>query len=563
MNKNDNKTKKLLGAILFGLLAAAAVLFIGFYFCFVPLNVHSASIWILAALAVFAFIFAMRLALGITDFGFSTQTVKTGSKGRNKKRTKFNFNLVPYIFPIIIISAVIVIAVFGSTVFYATDYASILAVKDAQFSDDMDESVGTDSIALMDTASAKMLGDREIGSLSNVVSQFNVSDDYIQIDLNGKPIKVSALEYAGFFKWKNNNDEGIRGYVTVDPVSMSAKFNECDGMKYVPSAYFSEDAHRHMWSKYPTELIGNIHFEVDENGKPYYVASVYQKTISLFGGKTVSGCIVMDPVTGEMQKYDVADIPQWVDVVFDGNLICVQYNWFGTLKNGYFNSIIGKKGCKQVTEYYSEEAEDDAPASDYGYVSKDGDIWIYTGVTSVNGDSSNIGFVLANERTGECHYYSIAGADEKSAMVAAEGEVQEKGYQASFPSLININGNPTYIMVLKDAGGLVKLYAAVNVEQYNLVTTAATQAECIAKYKALIGAEQPEPTPEETKTVTITVADVKYIDIDGNTYIYLISGGGEMYKAKAAAHEDMLLIKAGDKVELTCSDSSILTCVKK
>ncbi|MGN1169272.1 MAG: hypothetical protein ACI4RB_04045 [Acutalibacteraceae bacterium] len=566
MNKNDNKTKKLLGAILFGLLAAAAVLFVGFYFCFVPLNVHSASIWVLAALAVFAFIFAMRLALGIKDFyRANVSNEKHSKKGKKYKTTKnkFKFNLKPYIFPIIIISAVIVIAVFGSTVFYATDYASILTVKDAQFSDDMDESVGTDSIALMDTASAKMLGDREIGSLSSVVSQFNVSDDYIQIDLNGKPIKVSALEYAGFFKWKNNNSEGIRGYVTVDPVSMSAKFNECDGMKYVPSAYFSEDAHRHMWSKYPTELIGNIHFEVDENGKPYYVASVYQKTISLFGGKTVIGCIIMDPVTGEMQKYDVADIPQWVDVVFDGNLICVQYNWFGTLKNGYFNSIIGKKGCKQVTEYYSEEAEDDAPASDYGYVSKDGDIWIYTGVTSVNGDSSNIGFVLANERTGECHYYSIAGADEKSAMVAAEGEVQEKGYQASFPSLININGNPTYIMVLKDAGGLVKLYAAVNVEQYNLVTTATTQAECIAKYKALIGAEQPEPKPDETKTVTITVADVKYIDIDGNTYIYLISGGGEMYKAKAAAHEDMLLIKAGDKVELTCSGSSVLTCVKK
>lgn len=565
MNKKDNKNKKLITAIPLGLLAAATVLFVGFYFCFVPLNVHSASMWILAALAVFAFIFAMRLVLGVKDFYRGNVSVEKRSKKGNKYKTskpKLKINLKPYILPLGLIGAVIVIAVFGSTIFYATDYASILTVKEAQFSDDMDESVGTDSIALMDTASAKMLGDREIGSLSNVVSQFNVSDDYIQIDLNGKPIKVSALEYAGFFKWKNNNGEGIRGYVTVDPVSMSAKFNECDGMKYVPSAYFSEDAHRRMWSKYPTELIGNIHFEVDENGKPYYIASVYQKTVSLFGGKTVSGCIIMDPVTGEMQKYDVADIPQWVDVVFDGNLICTQYNWFGTLKNGYFNSIIGKKGCKQVTEYYSEEAEDDAPASDYGYVSKDGDIWIYTGVTSVNGDSSNIGFVLANERTGECHYYSIAGADEKSAMVAAEGEVQEKGYQASFPSLININGNPTYIMVLKDAGGLVKLYAAVNVEQYNLVTTAATQAECIAKYKALIGAEEPEPTPEETKTVTITVADVKYIDLDGNTYIYLISGG-EMYKAKAAAHEDMLLIKAGDKVELTCSGSSILTCVKK
>ena len=243
-------------------------------------------------------------------------------------------------------------------------------------------------------------------------------------------------------------------------------------------------------------------------------------------------------------------------------MICEQYNWYGTLQNGFLNSIIGKKGCKQVTTYYSDETEDETPTVDYGYVSKDGDIWIYTGITSVNGDSSNIGFLLANERTGESHYFSVAGADEKSAMSAAEGEVQEKGYQASFPSLINVSGNPTYIMVLKDAGGLVKLYAAVNVEQYNLVTTASTQAQCLDKYRELLGISEPEENTQQTETINIQIADIKYIDIDGNTYIYLIDTKNNIYKAKAAEHEDMLLLSVNDKVELGLSGTKIMTCNK-
>ena len=543
-----------------GLVTALIVSLAGFFISSTAINIHNPGFWVIVIFALFAAILAGRLAKGCKDFGWVTVSKKTGSKGRTKKHSEFRFSIVPYILPIALTVIIIGAGIIGSTMFNATSYAKILKVNDSDFTADLSESVETDSIALMDTASARMLGDREIGALSDVVSQFDVSNDYIQIDFNGKPVKVSALEYAGFFKWMNNK-EGVKGYVTVDPVSMSASFEKSEGMKYIPSAYFLEDAKRHIWLEYPTLMTENLHFEIDESGKPYYVASIVGKTISLFGGKTVSGCIVLDPVSGEIVKYDVADIPRWIDVVFYGDLICEQYNWYGMYQNGYMNSLFAKKGCKQVTTYSSEDdSSDETPVSDYGYVAKDGDIWIYTGVTSVNGDSSNIGFLLANERTGESRYYAIAGADEKSAMAAAEGEVQEKGYQASFPSLINVEGNPTYIMVLKDSGGLVKLYAAVNVEQYNIVTTAATQAECIAKYKAMLGISEVQTPTDEAKNVTVTIASVKYIDIDGNTYIYLIDTENNIFKAKASEHENMLLLEAGDTVELSCSGSKILSC---
>ena len=546
----------LITGLIIGLIVSAAGLFISS----TAINIHNPGFWVIVILALFAAILAGRIAKGCKDFGWVTVSKKTGSKGRTKKYSEFRFSIVPYILPIALTVIIIGAGIIGSTMFNATSYAKILKVDDSDFTADLSESVETDSIALMDTASARMLGDREIGALSDVVSQFDVSNDYIQIDYNGKPVKVSALEYAGFFKWMNNK-EGVKGYVTVDPVSMSASFEKSEGMKYIPSAYFLEDAKRHIWLKYPTLMTENLHFEIDESGKPYYVASIVNKTISLFGGKTISGCIVLDPVSGETVRYDVADIPRWIDVVFYGDLICEQYNWYGMYQNGYMNSLFAKKGCKQVTTYSSEDdSSDEKPISDYGYVAKDGDIWIYTGVTSVNGDSSNIGFLLANERTGESRYYAIAGADEKSAMAAAEGEVQEKGYQASFPSLINVEGNPTYIMVLKDSGGLVKLYAAVNVEQYNIVTTAATQAECIAKYKAMLGISEVQTPADEAKNVTVTIATVKYIDIDGNTYIYLIDTENNIFKAKASEHENMLLLEVGDIVELSCSGSKILSC---
>ena len=545
--------------------AIVSLLFFGLsVYIFCPaFNVHNLWLWLIVDIALFIFVIVERSAKGYKDFGRVTIKKKTGSKGRNKKYTKYNFEIKHYLGPIVLAVLIVLIGITGSTLFNAIEYSEILKVTDSDFSVDLAESVGTDSIALMDTKSAQMLGDREIGALSDVVSQFNVSYEYTQIDYNGKPVKVSALEYAGFFKWINNRNNGIKGYVTVDPVSMSASFEESQGMKYVPSAFFSEDAYRYLWTNYPTLMLENLHFEIDESGKPYYVASVIEKTISLFGGKTVVGCIVLDPVSGETEKYDVADIPKWIDVVFYGDLICEQYNWYGMFRNGYLNSMFAKKDCKQVTTYYSSDEEDDdeAPVSDYGYIAKDGDIWIYTGVTSVNGDSSNIGFLLANERTGESRYYSISGADEKSAMAAAEGEVQEKGYQASFPSLINIDGYPTYIMVLKDSGGLVKLYATVNVEQYNIVTTAATQAECIKKYKAALGITGDEIT-EDVKEKTITVSSIKYIDIDGNTYIYLIDSDNNIFKAKASENENMLLLNVGDKVRISHSGKTIVSCEK-
>ena len=215
------------------------------------------------------------------------------------------------------------------------------------FSDDLSESLGADSIALMDTASARMLGDREIGSLSNVVSQFKsfLMTTHRLIIMENPPKSLHSIMPVSF-KWIGNKSDGVPGYVTVNPVSMSASYVQCSQpMTYVPSAYFHEDAARYIRFHYPTLLLGNLHFEIDEQGQPYYVMSIYKNTISLFGGQTVTGAITLNPSTGELTHYALSDVPNWIDVVVDGDLLCRQYNWSGTLKNGFMNSLIGKKAA--------------------------------------------------------------------------------------------------------------------------------------------------------------------------------------------------------------------------
>ena len=454
--------------------------------------------------------------------------------------------------------------------FHARAYSSILTVEEGS-TEDIPSVENTGSIALMDTASASRLGDREIGSLSDVVSQYDIySGDYVQVNDRGKPLKVAPLSYAGFFKWYANRDHGIPGYVKVDPVSMSASYVKLEnGMTYVPGAYFNDNLNRRIHMRYRTAMFDMPHFEIDDEGKPWYIASVYEHSIFLFGGTRVIGAILVDPVTGEMQKCSISEIPDWADVIFPGDLICEQYNNHAQLGQGYFNSIIGQKDCRRVTTMSGDD--NSVGTADFGYIAKGTDIWIYTGVTSVNGDSSNIGFIMSNERTGETRYISCSGADEFSAMSAAQGEVQEKRYSASFPSLILIDGTPTYIMVLKDNAGLVKMYACVNVEQYNIVATAPKQADCIARYKALMkGDISGEEANSDQSTVTgtdpvntegwekktITVKRMVEIVKNGNTYLYISDENNTIYSARYENVIEMMLVSEGDTITILTDGES-------
>lgn len=501
----------------------------GFYYAYFPaINIHLEIFWT-TLIVVF---FSLAIILGAKSS--ISQMVGRLSKKPSIKEFSW-FAKLCSVLVIVCVGVLIVGSALGATLFRSRAYANLLPVDKREFTEDIEQSDQVTDIALMDTESARIFGNRKIGSLSDVVSQYEIEPDYTQISIKGQPMKVSGLKYASFFKWWNNRNSGVPGYVQVNPVNSEAKYVKLTKpMKYVPSAYFNYNLQRHVQLTYPTKIISGYKFEVDDDGNPYYICPTMTARVGLFGGIDVNGVIICDPIDGECQYYAIGDCPSWVDSVYDGHLLTKKYNWHGMLSGGYINSIIGQKGCKQATD-------------DFGYKIIGDDVWVYTGVTSANGDQSNIGFVMMNQRTSEARYYQVSGAEEHSAMSAAEGEVQEKGYKASFPSLINVSGTPTYIMVLKDAGGLVKLYAMVNVEQYNIVATATSQTKVFEEYKTLLASDGKLETEEnDLKEDTITVQSVEYIDSDDGTMVYIKDTNHQVYKQAFKEDESLIRISAGD-----------------
>ena len=514
---------------------------LSFYVTLPAINPQSEGFWMFLLYGIAFYIGAYVL------FSFLGER-KTNKRAKSNFKLKKTAGVIVGVCVLLVPILVLAVGSFvSSTFFNANAYANLIEVPEADFAEDMPEAEIVNNIALMDTDTAIKMGNRTLGALSNVVSQYEISSNYKQINYNKAPQKVSTLEYADFFKWYANKAQGIPGYVMVDPVNVTdAKYIELEKpIKYSDSGYFGDDLMRKLRFSYPTKIFGNISFEIDDEGNPYYIVACIKPRIAMFGAYDVNEVVIFDPVSGESTIYALSDVPSWVDNVFTGTLASQKYDWFGTLKNGYWNSIIGNKDCKVTTD-------------DYGYIVIGDDVWFFTGVTSVVSDESNIGFIISNARTGEYKFYPVTGAEEYSAMHSAEGQVQEKGYVASFPSLINVSGEATYIMVLKDSAGLVKLYALVNVENYAIVATGSTQTEAKEEYLKLLkqnGLIDKIPEKEEVEDsnsadVTVEIADIKVYTVGGESVFYITDADGHIYKQRLCDDESLIILKNGDIVNI-------------
>lgn len=500
---------------------------IGYYVALPPLSVYSAQFW-----TFFYYVLAVIAGAGLLIRFGKRKVVIVGESGGLPKFLKILLWIGG-----VVLALLFILSIASWELFRAKTYSSLIDIETKEFATDVPQTEVVTDIALMDSASARIIGARTLGSLSDLVSQYNVSDTYTQIAMEGVPYKVAPLEYASFFKWLQNGKAGIPGYVKVDPVAFDAQFVRLDSyMKISPSAYFGTDLMRVLRFADPTAIWGSVYFEVDDTGHPYWIASVLKPQAGLFGAYDVDRVVVLDACTGGAATYQLGEIPSWVDIVYTGDLICQKYDWYGMLGGGYFNSLFSQTGCVVTTD-------------DFGYKIIGDDVYVFTGVTSVSNDEANIGFIMVNSRTGKYTYYVVPGAEEHSAMDAAEGSVQQYGYTASFPTLINVNGEATYIMVLKDASGIVKMYSMVNVSNYNLVVTSESQTEVFQKYKAKLSQNGVQLETGNLQTETIIVAEILYIPTDGNTTAYIRAENGDVYKIAFA--EELLLVQPGEKLTVS------------
>lgn len=442
-----------------------------------------------------------------------------------------------------------------SRIFNAKEYSQRIDVQDVSFSEI--PQVDFTKTPIIDRDSSERLGDKVMGNMTEWVSQFDVSNEYTQISYKDSVYRVTPLTYNGVIKYVKNMGNGIPAYITVDSTSgktelVKLKDLGLDGMKYVPSAYLNKNLMRHLRFSYPTEIFGSPSFEIDEKGHPWYICTTY--TYKGVGNKkSVTGAVFLDPITGDTTKYDKDEIPVWADRIYPENMLIEQLDDNGSLKGGYWNSKFGQNGVTITSEGYN-------------YLEKNGDIWLYSGITSANSDQSNLGFVLVNMRTHEAMKIATAGANETSAMESAQSEVKNYGYSATFPLLINVKGNPVYLMSMKD-NGLIKMYAMVSAVDYQKVATVSSDDSLDTLLKGMLnvlGSSGEDISEDSLKTQDITVKSVQILNVDGTSVYYIQSDQDEIFKVSfAVKYEDKLVfLKAGDKLTLSYVETEGIKTIK-
>lgn len=527
-----------------------------YYFMLPALNPKAIELYIWLAFSVIIFIGLYGISAG----AYSRPEKMEAAKNKMK-------------IPIIILLVMAVILgigyLTGAVFFRAKAYSNIIKVQDGDFAEEVAE-IDFSSVPRLDKDASNMIATRTLGKLSDYVSQFVVSDLYsTQINYKGTPVRVQSLEYADVFKWMKNTKNGIPAYIIVDMTTQKAELKRLDEpMKYSPAEYFNEDLIRHCRFNYPTLMFDTPRFEVDDNGRPYWIVPVVDKTIGLFGGTDIKGAILVDAATGattlistnlegktklKTDKFVTDEEFQWLDRVYSANLLNEQFNYYGKYSKGFINSVIGQTDVKVTS-------------SGYNYLALNDDVYMYTGVTSITSDQAIIGFVLINQRTKEARYYQVSGALEEAAKTSAEGKVQQYNYKATFPLLLNVSGEPTYFMALKDASEYVKMYALVNVKQSTIVAAESNLTDCIEKYAAElqkngidvdIDIDNVDKDSENNEnqntvkyvTVTGTVSDIRTATTGGETYFYIkLDGAARYYKVSVKDAEKIILANNGDSV---------------
>lgn len=512
--------KKLLLSIVVILVAAA------YYYAALPaINIHASETWffMIALVIVIALLYMKKGQIGI----------------RELKQSKImkSFGVVVLGLGIIYLAGTLL----SSPIINAKKYQKLLKVEEGTFTKDIEEQ-SFDKVPLLDKDTAEILGDRKMGSMVDMVSQFDADNIYSQINYQDNPVRVTPLKYASLIKWFTNRSEGIPAYIRINMATQETELVKLDeGIKYTTSEHFNRNIYRHLRFAHPTYIYGELSFEIDEKGVPYWIAPVKKYNIGLFGGETVGKVVLCNAVTGEMKTYDVEDVPQWVDRVYSADLLVQLFDYYGTLKHGFLNSVLSQKDCLETTDGYN-------------YLALEDDVWMYTGVTSVNGDQSNVGFVLSNQRTMETRYYEVEGATEAAAMSSAEGQVQNLKYTATFPLLLNISGEPTYFIALKDDAGLVKKYAMVNVQRYQIVAIGDSVSQCEENYLELLlsnGVKEEEKDTREVLEISGKITKIAQAVLDGTSHYYLmVEGSDEIFDASVVDFIDVVRCEVGQEITM-------------
>ena len=405
--------------------------------------------------------------------------------------------------------------------------------------------ISIDEIRVVDEDLAHLLGEKVLGTQPALGSQVELGEFCIQ-KVNNDLYWVAPLLHSGFFKWMNNRS-GSAGYVMVSATNeRDVKLVQNIGgspvkIKYQPKAYFQSNIKRLLYlNGYATVGLEDFSFEIDDAGMPFWVVTTFKKEIG-FSGNEATGIVLINAQTGQMKEYSIATTPKWVDRIQPINFIEEQLNDWGEYVQGYWN--FSNENKLQITEGLTLV---------YG---NDNRSYWYTGLTSVGKDESAVGFVLVDTRTKEATFYKQGGATEYAAQSSAQGKVQEKGYQASLPIPYNINNIPTYVMTLKDKGGLVKMFAMVAISDYTIVGVGNTMREALTSYKNVYNMSDNKVNPNSVSNRKVLKTIITRIQNDvknGNSFYYFkVKDYPNIFVGSSQISNQLPVTMIGDSVSIS------------
>ncbi|MEW4411168.1 hypothetical protein [Clostridium sp. AN503] len=505
-----------------------------------PLYQEGAFSWcfmISCYVALNFFVCLGSLRLTTNEFGKTMVTMDRGVKG-----VKNGFILLAILWVLYF-----AVAFISMPLFHYKAYRDQLGTSNiSQFSDTV-QPIALDQLPIVDQALARELADKKLGENPGLGSQVTLGTPVIQ-KVDNKLVWVVPLEHSGFFKWLKNMD-GSAGYIVVAANSVNDVTLVTDHkIKYQANAYILDDLNRHvrLFGGGLFKGLTDYSFELDDDGVPYWVLTVY-KNRWLFRLPEASGVLIVNATTGDSNYYDTNAVPEWVDRVQPESFIMQQIDNQGRYVHGIFN--------------FSNQ---DKFRPSYGniIIYNDDRCYLFTGLTSVGSDESAIGFILVDMVTKESYRYQMSGATEVAAQRSAEGKVQQYGYFASFPMIINLDGQPTYFMTLKDNAGLIKQYAFVSVANYTSVGTGETIDSALRDFHQVRGSSGgivTGQTSDETTGEVLRIASESVGDI--LTYkIILKSQPSRIFTVSYELSNELALTQPGDEVSIRYIDSENGIC---
>lgn len=433
-----------------------------------------------------------------------------------------------------------VVLIVFSPIFMPSTHRNLIGnVEEIEFSSQI-EHMDLKQLPIIDKELAYKLADKKLGEIPSLGSQVTIGDLSLQ-SVNGQLYYVGPLEHSSFFKWLTNR-EGTKGYIKVsatnqNDVQLVTELNGEDiHLKYIPSAYLFSDLDRHAYLNDMKAGHTDYTFELDDEGNPYWVITRYDNAIGITEQKAI-GTEIINAQTGETNIYDIENTPKWVDRIQPSSYINNYLNKWGELVHGILN-FSDKDKLK--------------PTQGMNIIFNDDECYYYTGITSVGNDEGLVGFMLTNTRTGETKMYKTSGATEAASMKSAEGKVQQYGYTATFPYLINIQSEPTYFMTLKDSNGLVKQYSMVNVKNYNTVAVGDTLQSTLNRYLealtntniSLEGSNSEESLVGEVERIGLVVKEGSSI------YDIKIKGEDSFFSVSTETSREVALTNVGDTISI-------------